>query len=100
MGKRDKKRDGAANAKSVSLVKSLLHNIGVVAVGFGVAFLGAAMDSLLRLNSFKSPLTAASGCLLLVAGFLLRVWATYLFYERQMKVISLVPQKRLITTRP
>ncbi|HEX4748676.1 MAG TPA: isoprenylcysteine carboxylmethyltransferase family protein [Bryobacteraceae bacterium] len=45
-------------------------------------------------------LTIAAALALLTAGFLLRVWATYLFYERRMKVISLVPQKQLITSGP
>src|SRR5262245_57283357 len=92
--------EDGASAKFVNLVKSVLHNIGVVLVGFGVAFLGIAADSLLSLGGFKSLPATVGGCLLLATGFLLRVWATYLFYERQMKVISLVPQKRLITTGP
>ena len=88
------------DCRFVNLVKSLLHNIGVMAVGFGIAFLGAALDSLFGFTSFKSLIAAAAAWLLLAAGFLLRVWATYLFYERRMKVISLVPQNRLITTGP
>lgn len=38
--------------------------------------------------------------ILLVIGFLLRVWATFHFYTQRMKVISLVPQKVLITSGP
>ena len=86
--------------KFASLAKSLFHNIGVVIVGFGVAFLGVALDSLLGLPRFRSAFGIVGGSLLLMLGFLLRVWATYLFYERQMKVISLVPQKRFVTTGP
>ena len=40
------------------------------------------------------------GWLLLIAEFLLRVWATFFFYEYQMKVVSLVTQKTLITSGP
>ncbi len=87
-------------AHAASLAKSLLHNIGVVLVGFGVSWLGVALDSLLGLRQFKSLLATTAALLLLAAGFLLRVWATYLFYERRMKVISLVPQNRLVTTGP
>lgn len=36
--------------------------------------------------------------LLLLGGFLLRVWATYQFYGQRMRVISLKPQKKLITS--
>jgi hypothetical protein len=40
------------------------------------------------------------GCALLVAGFLLRVWATFHFYKNGMRVISLSPQRTLITSGP
>jgi protein-S-isoprenylcysteine O-methyltransferase Ste14 len=33
-------------------------------------------------------------------GFLLRVWATFHFYEHRMRVISLEPQAALITSGP
>jgi protein-S-isoprenylcysteine O-methyltransferase Ste14 len=34
------------------------------------------------------------------AAFLLRMWATYIFYEHRMKVISLSPQAVLVTFGP
>lgn len=88
------------SARFVNAVKSLLHNIGVVIVGFGVAFLGAALDSLLGLIGFQSLFTTTVAWLLLATGFLLRVWATFYFYEQHMKVISFVPQKKLFTSGP
>jgi protein-S-isoprenylcysteine O-methyltransferase Ste14 len=84
----------------VNLFKSILHNVGVVAVGLGVAFLGTRVDAFFGISRFHSTVTVALALLLLVAGFLLRVWATVYFYERQMKVISLVPQSTLITSGP
>ncbi len=83
-----------------NLLKSLLHNTGVVMVGFGFAFLGRKLDSLIGITDFKSPLITSVALLLLAIGFLLRVWATFHFYEQHMKVISLVPQKKLITSGP
>src|SRR5262245_37827110 len=83
---------GLPGSRFANLVKSLLHNMGVVAVGFGVACLGAALDSLGGFIVFKSRLATTAAWLLLAGGFLLRVWATVLFYEQRMKVISLVPQ--------
>ena len=88
------------SAEFVNLLKSLLHNAGVVIVGFGFAFLGAALDSLVGVARFHSVMTTAVAWPLLAIGFLLRVWATFHFYQRQMKVIALVPQKSLITTGP
>jgi protein-S-isoprenylcysteine O-methyltransferase Ste14 len=83
-----------------NLIKSLLHNIGVVIVGFVFAFLGRKIDSLLGIAEFHSVFAVTAGCLFVSVGFVLRVWATFLFYERQMKVIKLAPQKRLITSGP
>src|SRR4030095_9922101 len=74
--------------------------IGVVIVGFAVAFVGVGLDALLGLTRFKSVIATAAACLFLAIGFLLRARATFHFYERHMKVISLVPQKKLITSGP
>lgn len=90
-------RGGSA---TVSLLNSVLHNIGVVIVGFVVAFVGTRIDALLGLRGFASIAAAALGAVLLAAGFLLRVWATFHFYEHRMNVIVLAPQSALLTTGP
>jgi protein-S-isoprenylcysteine O-methyltransferase Ste14 len=84
----------------MSLLKSLLHNIGALAVGFGFAFLGRGLDWLLGIASFHSNLVDIAAGVLLAVGLLLRIWATFHFYQRRMKVVSLVPQKSLITSGP
>jgi protein-S-isoprenylcysteine O-methyltransferase Ste14 len=84
----------------MNLLKSIFHNVGVVAVGFGVALLGSSLDGVLGITRFHSLLGAIAGWVLLTAGFLLRVWATFHFYEHQMRVISLSPQPTLITSGP
>lgn len=84
----------------VSLFRSVLHNLLVVLVGFGVAFLGSKVDSYLGLASFKSVILSVAAWLFLIGGFLLRVWATFHFYQHQMKVISLEAQNALITSGP
>jgi protein-S-isoprenylcysteine O-methyltransferase Ste14 len=83
-----------------NLVKSILHNMGVVLVGVGLAFVGTQIDACLGISSLASNYAIAAGSLLLFIGFLLRVWATFFFYEHQAKVISLAPQQSLITTGP
>lgn len=84
----------------LNLLKSLLHNIGVVTVGLALAYLGTMFDSLLGAPSFASALPRMIGSLLLALGFLLRVWATVHFYDHSMRVISLEPQSTLITSGP
>jgi protein-S-isoprenylcysteine O-methyltransferase Ste14 len=85
---------------NVNLFKSILHNIGVVIVGFVFGYLGRGIDSLLGIGEFHSVCALIAGCLFVSVGFMIRVWATFLFYERRMKVIKLAPQKALITSGP
>jgi protein-S-isoprenylcysteine O-methyltransferase Ste14 len=84
----------------VNLLKSFLHNIGVVIVGLALAYLGTMVDWLLGAPAFSFPLVKVAGLLLLALGFLVRVWATVYFYAHKMRVISLKPQTRLITSGP
>jgi protein-S-isoprenylcysteine O-methyltransferase Ste14 len=84
----------------VNISKSILHNVGVVIVGLAVAYLGTLVDSALDVSRFASPLVKAAALLLLVLGFLVRVWATVYFYSQKMRVISLKPQHTLITSGP
>jgi protein-S-isoprenylcysteine O-methyltransferase Ste14 len=86
--------------KAFNLLKSLLHNLGVAIVGFGFALLGRGLDQLLGLHRIDSASATIAGWCLMAIGFLLRAWATFHFYERRMKVISLVPQQALITSGP
>jgi protein-S-isoprenylcysteine O-methyltransferase Ste14 len=84
----------------IVLLKSLLHNIGVVIVGLALAYLGTMVDLLLGAPTFASAVVRIIGSLLLTLGFLLRVWATTYFYAHSMRVISLQPQNTLITSGP
>ena len=84
----------------MNLLKSILHNIGVLVVSFAFALIGVGLDYLFGIGPFYSLFTIALGCLLLATGFLLRVWATYHFYQRNMKVIVLHAQQSLITDGP
>jgi|SRR5262245_7467408 len=83
-----------------NLLKSILHNIGVVMVGLGWAYLGKRVDRLLDVAGFGSPVAMAAGWSLLVVGFLIHVWAAAVFYEHKMRVIWLEPQRTLIASGP
>jgi protein-S-isoprenylcysteine O-methyltransferase Ste14 len=86
--------------QTLSILKSVLHNIGVVVVGFVIAFVGTLIDHILGIRGFRSAPAVTVGVVLLVAGFLLRVWSTFHFYRLHMRVISLTPQDALITSGP
>lgn len=83
-----------------NLAKSILHNLGVLFVGIAFAYVGTRLDLLFGIARFDSPWAFAAGGLLVTIGFLLRVWATFHFYQHQMRVISLAPQNSLITSGP
>jgi protein-S-isoprenylcysteine O-methyltransferase Ste14 len=85
---------------AANLLKSALHNLGVVFVGLGVAYLGRMVDVVFAVPGFVSPLAKTGAMLLLVLGFLVRLWATFHFYVHNMRIISLEPQTTLITSGP
>lgn len=85
---------------TLTLLKSVLHNVGVVMVGIGFAFVGLQVDKLLGVSPFHLPLAKAGAFLLLGLGFLVRLWATFHFYTHRMRVLSLEPQAKLITSGP
>ena len=57
----------------VNFLKSILHNIGVVAVGLGLAYAGTRVDLLLGISPFTSHFLTPAGWVLLALGFLIRV---------------------------
>src|SRR6185436_6214941 len=85
---------------TITFLKSVLHNLGIVLMSLGVAYLGTLLDWLLGIPRFSWPPVIAAGALLLALGFLLRVWAVVHFYSLRMRVISLQPQGFLVTTGP
>jgi protein-S-isoprenylcysteine O-methyltransferase Ste14 len=86
--------------KLKALIKSILHNLGATIVGFIVALIGVGLDLLFGFKDFTSNAILLIGILILIIGFLIRVWATYCFYMHKMKVIVLHTQNKLITTGP
>lgn len=85
---------------TTNFFKSLLHNIGIVMFSLALAYLGTVVDSRLGLPTLSSKLAATFGVLLLLLGFLLRLWAVVHFYNHNMRVISLEPQGSLVTAGP
>jgi protein-S-isoprenylcysteine O-methyltransferase Ste14 len=84
----------------MNLLKSILHNIGVLIVGFVFASIGRRFDLLLKIPPFRSPFITVGAVTLLIIGFIIRVWAALYFYEQGMAVIRLKPQKKLFTAGP
>jgi protein-S-isoprenylcysteine O-methyltransferase Ste14 len=85
---------------NTNLIKSVLHNLGVVLVGFILAFIASGIDTLFGLKNFAAEPILLIGILLIILGFSIRVWATYYFYINKMKVIVLHTQNKLVTSGP
>jgi len=85
---------------TTNLFKSVVHNIGIVIFSLALAYLGTVIDSLAGLPTLASRIAATVGVLLLLLGFLLRLWAVVHFYNQNMRVISLEPQGSLVTAGP
>jgi len=92
--------NGVRDLVTANLLKSVLHNVGVVIVSLAVGYLGRSVDSWLGIPRFFSAVWMAVGAFLLTLGFVVRVWAAVHFYDHQMRVISLEPQGSLVTTGP
>jgi protein-S-isoprenylcysteine O-methyltransferase Ste14 len=86
--------------KPAIVAQSAAYNLGVVAIGFVFAWVSRQIDALLHIREFYSLVAMLAGWLLIASGLLIRVWATGLFLEQRMTVISLHPQTALITTGP
>jgi len=71
------------------LLKSIFHNVGVVLVGFALAYLGTMVDSILGFPAIASALMPVAGWSLLALGFLLRRWATVYFYRHGLRQAKL-----------
>jgi len=82
------------------LLKSVVHNVGVLIVGFAFAYLGTAIDTHFHLAPLAVPFSRPVALALLTIGFSLRLWAAYQFYLHHMYIISFEPQSTLITTGP
>src|ERR1700730_11113976 len=82
------------------VIRSILHNLFVTAVGVVVALAGTGLDRLIGINEFRSSIATVVGSTLLLVGFLIRLWATYYFYQNQMRVIATVAQGTLLTSGP
>lgn len=82
------------------VLKSILHNLAVVAVGFVVALVGLGLDHLFAMAEFRSISMTVIGSALILIGFLIRVWATYFFYKNHMRVIVTTAQETLLTSGP
>jgi protein-S-isoprenylcysteine O-methyltransferase Ste14 len=82
------------------VVRSILHNFIVLAVGLLIGLAGAKLDALFGIKEFRSTITIVVGSLLIITGFLIRLWATYYFYKNHMKVISTIARGTLLTSGP
>lgn len=80
--------------------KSLQFTLVGLVAGLVGAGLAARLDRAFELPTFSSLLAFWVGVLILAVGIILRFWATYLFYQHDLRVVAARPQEVLLTTGP
>lgn len=83
-----------------NIIKSFLFSSSLILLGLFLTNTISRLDSLFGIINFQSMTSTAFGMLFLVGGFILRFWATFLFYESGINVVALHAQKALITSGP
>lgn len=58
------------------------------------------LDSLLGIKDFYSAPSVIVGIFILTIGFILRIRASFIFYQNNLKVISLRPQQTFVKSGP
>ena len=85
---------------TMNLLKAALFTLIAFALLLVASAVAAKADLVFGLEKFQSPIAAAVGASFLLLGFILRFWATMLFYQNRLKVISPKPQQTLLTSGP
>lgn len=83
-----------------SITKSLLYSIWITALSMISVLILERIDIFLNINNFRSNLSVTIGLIFSVIGFIIRLWAGFLFYEKGLKIISFKPQEHLIQSGP
>lgn len=85
---------------NLNVVKSLVFAAIVVLLELGIVFLLTKLDLLLDFKNFQSGPAIFLGALFIFLGAALRFWAAFVFYQHQLKVISLRTQSALMIEGP
>lgn len=83
-----------------NFIKSFLFSIALVVIGILVMFIIEKVDLLLGLENFRSNFSLLIGIIFLIIGVVIRTWATLIFYQNRLKVVTLNPQHTFVKSGP
>lgn len=84
----------------LNILKTISYSILIIVISIVSILLLKRLDSFLNFKNFQSILSIVIGIVLLAIGFILRLWAGYLFYQKNLKIISFKAQEHLIQSGP
>lgn len=84
----------------LNILKTLSYSILIIVISIFAILLLRRLDSFFSFKNFQSIHSIVIGIVLLTIGFILRLWAGYLFYQKDLKIISFKAQESLIQSGP
>jgi len=84
----------------MNYIKTIGVNIIVLVTAFVSTGFALFLDGRLGLTRYTSPYATIAGLTLILYGLFFRFWASYTFYQNDLKVLDLKPQQRFIAKGP
>ena len=84
----------------LNFIKSFLFSLIIVAISIFTISIIEKLDSFFGIKNFRSDISIVAGLILLLIGVIFRIWSAWIFYQNQLKVITLTPQHTFIRSGP
>jgi len=83
-----------------NIFKTIFLNFWLIVIVVLVEFLLLILDKVLTFPNFHSTLIIVLGTLILLTGIVFRIWASFIFFQNELKVLSVKPQSKFIRKGP
>jgi protein-S-isoprenylcysteine O-methyltransferase Ste14 len=83
-----------------NFLRALIYNLALLIIVALLALFFAEIDNFFKLPNFQASWSIVLGLVLLAIGLYFRVWASYVFFEAEIKHLAKKPQAKLITKGP
>jgi len=84
----------------LNFIKSFLFSLIIVAISIFTISIIEKLDSFFGIKNFRSDISIVAGLIFLLIGVIFRIWSAWIFYQNQLKVITLTPQHTFIRSGP
>jgi protein-S-isoprenylcysteine O-methyltransferase Ste14 len=83
-----------------NIFKTVFVNLGIILIALLAIFFLLKLDTVLGLPNFYSFPWTTIGSIVLFIGIIIRLWASFTFYQNGIKVIAVKPQSKFIRKGP